>query len=439
MVGLPEMKRIPVVMCIDVEPDDRLIHPSVRNDWAGFERTFEFFSELRPRLEAATGSPAHFSWFIRMDPQIQTIYGSASWAVTRYRSLLERIKQAGDSIGLHTHTWRWNESLNDWSADIASPGWIELCLRTGFEAFRKSLNEQCVCHRFGDRWMNNHTLRLIEKLGARFDLTLEPGQTVQVDQAFTGTYVDYSHAPQLPYRPSRIDFRKAGWYLKRNLWIIPMSIGRADWPARSSSSVDHQSGSDQPSDGTPMRSSTGFYEGYLDRADHEYISGWVYDRAQPKLPIEVEILDGNRPLTTARAATFRQDLLAAGKGDGRHSFTVPTPHWLSDEKSHSIQVKAAGTDFYLSNSPQELVSGKTNGEEYLTLNLSFNPWSLSRIVNTLLTSPDSRYLSCVVRSDVSIHPDLYSHMDQTVHYILNHPLVGRLVFETPGEMISRVR
>ena len=448
LVGPLTMKKIPVVMCIDVEPDERLTDPSVRCDWSGFERTFEFFHKLRPRLETKTDSPVHFSWFIRMDPQIQTTYGSASWAVTRYRPVIERIKQAGDAIGLHTHAWRWNESLNAWQADFASPDWIEFCLRTGFESFRKSLDERCIYHRFGDRWMNNAALGLLEQLGARVDLTLEPGQTGHMNEPFVGRYVDCSQAPQHPYRPSRKDFRKAGSYLRRNLWIIPLSIGRADWAATSpgniesrlfSQNLDLREGSDLQSASGAGHSPTGSYEGYLDRADCDCISGWAYDKDRPGMPIDVEILEGNRALTTARAATFRQDLLTAVKGDGRHSFTVPTPRWLMDEKSHSIRVKVAGTDFYLSNSPQELVCSKRDDEEYLTLNLAFNPWNLCRIVNTLLASPDNKYLSLVVRSDISIHPDLRSHLDQTFEYVLDHPRSGQLVFETPGEMIARVR
>lgn len=442
--------KIPVIICIDVEPDERLIDPAIQKDWKGFEVTYELFSRLRPRVEAATGSPAHFSWFFRMDPQIARTYGSASWAVTRYHSLIKEMKRSGDAIGLHTHSWQWNDSLNKWTVDLASQDWINSCLRMGFESFRKSLKERCLYFRFGDHWMNNATLRLIEKLGARFDLTLEPGQKGgHIAEPFTGDFLDYSQVPQRPYRPSRTDFRKPGAYLSRRLWMIPLSAGRPDWHPISSSqfelnpctkSIDPQVGPTLPGGSGPKpHPPNGMYEGYLDRTDCGFISGWAYDSRRPETPIEVEIYEGDHSLTTATAATFRQDLLAACKGDGKHSFDVPVPTWLKDGKPHSIQVKVAGTDFYLNNSPKELSGCEVNGEEYLTLNLAFNSWTLCRIINTLLTSSDSPYLALVVRSDISMHRDQQSHLEQTVNSILDHPLIGQLAFETPAEMIGRVR
>jgi len=362
---------------------------------------------------------------------------------------MKGIKRSGDAIGLHTHSWRWNESLSKWTVDLANQDWINSCLRMGFESFRESLNKRCLYFRFGDHWMNNATLRLIEKLGARFDLTLEPGQTGgHIAEPFTGDFLDYSQVPQRPYRPSRTDFRKPGEYLKRRLWMIPLSAGTADWPAtsadveprESSKNINPQEGSPLPRDSrSKPHNPNGIYEGYLDRTDGEFISGWTYDKSRPEMPIEVEIYDGDHPLTTAIAATFRQDLLAAGKGNGKHSFNVPVPTWLKDGKPHSIQVKVAGTDSYLKNSPKELSGCEANGAEYLTLNLAFNPWILCRIINTLLTSSDSPYLALVVRSDVSLHADQKSHLDQTVNYILDHPLIEQLVFETPAEMIRRIR
>jgi len=434
---------------MDVEPDDRLINPSVPKDWIGFESTFEIFAKLRPRIEAATGSPVHFSWFFRMDPQIAITYGSASWAVVRYESLIREIKRAGDAIGLHAHSWRLNQIRDKWIVDFADQDWINHCLSMGFEAFRQSLNEGCLYFRFGDHWMNNATSRLIEKLGARFDLTLEPGQTGgHVAEPFTGDFLDYSQVPRHPYISSRTDFRKPGSY-PRKLWTIPLSAGPEDWAPMSSNEAESKPRSlisaDQTgfalsqSSGSKPHPSAGSCEGYLDRADCEFISGWAYDKNRPEMRIEVEISEGDHPLTTAIAATFRQDLLDAGKGDGRHSFNVPVPTWLKNGRPHSINVRAAGTHFYLSNSPRELTCYETNSSKYLTLDLAFNPWSMCRIVDTLLTGSHRPYLAIVGRSDIPTHPDRLSNMDQTIDYLLGHPLIGQMVFETPAEMIRRIR
>src|SRR5262245_15611630 len=66
----------PVLLCVDVEPEGRAIDPEAPVDWDGFEQVHEYLAGLRPRLAAATGHPAHFSWFLRMDPQIERVHGS---------------------------------------------------------------------------------------------------------------------------------------------------------------------------------------------------------------------------------------------------------------------------------------------------------------------------------------------------------------------------
>jgi len=48
-------RRIPILICIDVEPNERQLDTQLRVDWTGFEKSYEFFSELRPRLEMVTG------------------------------------------------------------------------------------------------------------------------------------------------------------------------------------------------------------------------------------------------------------------------------------------------------------------------------------------------------------------------------------------------
>lgn len=228
--------RIPIICCIDIEPDARMIDPQVPVDWAGFEKCYEFFSRVRRRLVVATAFPVHFSWFLRMDPQVTHTYGSPDWAVTRYRSLLEEFKARGDELGLHAHAWRWNEETEAWIEDFGDQKWVDHCVRSSFETFQTSLNQSCRSFRFGDHWMNNETIKLLETLGARFDLTTEPGALpcMPFGEPSTGSFPDYTRIPQVPYRPSEHDFTKQSWWRKRSLWIIPVSASSTETavPAR---------------------------------------------------------------------------------------------------------------------------------------------------------------------------------------------------------------
>ena len=62
------------------------------------------------------------------------------------------------------------------------------------------------------------------------------------------------------------------------------------------------------------------YEGHVDILNDLEIAGWVYDSSRRDEPIPVEILAGDELLASLKADGFRQDLLDAGKGNGRHAF-----------------------------------------------------------------------------------------------------------------------
>ena len=230
-VHVDSMRRIPVIICIDVEPDEREIGGAVAKDWKGFEESFKFFSDLRPHLEKATGAPVRFSWFFRMDPQVEHTYGLSWWVAKRYREVIEQLELAGDEIGLHTHAFRWHSGLNRWITDNGDQKWINHCIRTSFEAYRSAFGRPCLSFRFGDRWMNNETVNLLESLGVKFEMTVEPGRKQSTglipEELYTGSLPDYSTAPTSPYKPSRQDFRKHSQTQERELWVIPMSTDTA--------------------------------------------------------------------------------------------------------------------------------------------------------------------------------------------------------------------
>ncbi|MDX2043388.1 MAG: glycosyltransferase family 39 protein [Acidobacteriota bacterium] len=93
------------------------------------------------------------------------------------------------------------------------------------------------------------------------------------------------------------------------------------------------------------------YEGYLDEATCQTIRGWVWNTNLPNCSLKVDIYDNGQLLTTIPANLTRQDLLVAGKGNGRHGFTFRPPDQLNDGRQHSISVKVSGAPIELGNSP----------------------------------------------------------------------------------------
>lgn len=226
------MKPFPVIICLDVEPDERELDGNATDNWKGFEETAKFFVNLRPRLERATGTPVKFSWFLRMDPQVERTYGSPWWVAQSYGDVIKELEMAGDEIGLHTHAWRWDEALQKWIADHGDQKWVTHCVQTSFEAYTKAFGRPCLSFRFGDHWMNNETMGLLESLGVRFDLTIEPGMKAKPglfdEELHTGSLPDYTSTPRQPYRPSCRDYRKESRKRARDLWAIPISTGREE-------------------------------------------------------------------------------------------------------------------------------------------------------------------------------------------------------------------
>jgi len=97
------------------------------------------------------------------------------------------------------------------------------------------------------------------------------------------------------------------------------------------------------------------YEGYLDKADYDEISGWVWNMSRPDTSVYVDIYDNGTFLCVLKSDKYRRDLAIAGKGTGKHAFNCFAPSLLKDGKPHSIQVKVAGTNFELTSSPKEII------------------------------------------------------------------------------------
>lgn len=97
---------------------------------------------------------------------------------------------------------------------------------------------------------------------------------------------------------------------------------------------------------------TGNFDGYLYGADCETFRGWTWDANRPNTPISVQILDGANVIATLTADEFRQDLVTAGKGDGRHAFRYFIDNSLKNGAKHTLSARVTGSNFVLKSGPK---------------------------------------------------------------------------------------
>ena len=213
---MPADGPLPVVLGIDIEPDNRHDPPGAGVEATGFQRTAEYLEGLRPRLAEATGSAVRFAWYVRMDPQVAAQGGRPDALLAAAPETVAGIESAGDVIGLHTHAGRWDPARGWWVAEHTAAAWIDECLVKSFGAFADRFGRPCREHRFGDRYSSPAAFERLAQLGARVDLTLEPGQPgrhVPREEHGTIRMPSYARTPRFPHRAGE----------RGSLWLLPLT------------------------------------------------------------------------------------------------------------------------------------------------------------------------------------------------------------------------
>ena len=164
---------IPAILCVDVEPDPRVVPVPSEPRWIGFEGLLDDLDRFRKRLSEPTGRPAGIGWFLRMDPQVEVAHGDVGWAADRYAGALAELVDEGDELGLHAHSWRWHGGgwISDQSAD-----WVAHCAAVSLDAYEAAFERPCRSYRHGDRFTSDALRHLLQGRGVRCDLGLEPGR-----------------------------------------------------------------------------------------------------------------------------------------------------------------------------------------------------------------------------------------------------------------------
>ncbi|NDV91693.1 hypothetical protein GTH32_10910 [Alteromonas sp. 345S023] len=61
---------------------------------------------------------------------------------------------------------------------------------------------------------------------------------------------------------------------------------------------------------------------HIDAVSSDLVTGWAVNTTSPASPCSVELKVGDKVLARTTAATLREDLVAAGVGNGCHGFTL---------------------------------------------------------------------------------------------------------------------
>jgi LPS sulfotransferase NodH len=113
------------------------------------------------------------------------------------------------------------------------------------------------------------------------------------------------------------------------------------------------------------------FEGFHDVAHAHLVAGWARIPNEPGKAVSVEVLLDGDPIGTVKADEFRADLVATGKGDGKHAFSFPLDLQSGETcgcarrpregdlpergpKRHTVLARVAGTDVRLGGSPKEI-------------------------------------------------------------------------------------
>jgi hypothetical protein len=216
---------IPVVLCIDAEPDG-LGHDPADGPWTGFRAMHRWLGGLRGRIEDVTGRPPAFAWFLRMDPQVAELGGTARYPLDAHPDVRAEILDRNEPLGLHVHGWRRGAD-GSWVDDFGDQPWLAECIDSSYAAFAEAFGVPCRLSRMGARFLDARTATHLAAKGTVVDLSLEPandGVPSGRRPTVAGELPDCRRTPRAPHRlpsglvelPLSATRRVKGWHPRRH-------------------------------------------------------------------------------------------------------------------------------------------------------------------------------------------------------------------------------
>lgn len=192
---------IPVVLSVDLEPDGRGHEVDADTTWLGAAATRSWLDTVLDRSSAGTGRPARLNWLVRCDPQVEDVFGSASFVVDAEPELFAAAADRGDEVGLHIHGWR-RDPDGAWVDDFGDEAWFDECIDRSMAAFAEAFGRRCRVVSFGNRFLGEAAIARLVHHEVAIDQTGEPANGPVADGDWPhvrGAIPDYRRMPRRPH------------------------------------------------------------------------------------------------------------------------------------------------------------------------------------------------------------------------------------------------
>jgi hypothetical protein len=208
-------RKLFIILGCDTDPDRSYFVEGIgsrelswRGMLEGIPRTKE---KLAGMLDSDRKQPI-FTWLLRADHQIRYYYGSYHHILSENKRFLVDLESDGDELGWHPHFWDFDENRQEWFQNFNSIEWQLAMIEEAYDAYQEILPGRGKSIRMGWTYHNDQTVRAINELGIKVDISAIPGMNIRHDsrRRRSANFYDWSITPRNPYYPSREDYRRPG-------------------------------------------------------------------------------------------------------------------------------------------------------------------------------------------------------------------------------------
>lgn len=195
-------KKVAVTFDLDfIQAQQRFGMDEIEMFWPMFQQWTQTLPELKT------------TWFIRIDDQINSLFGSPDYFFKKHPEKIEWLNTNGHEIGWHFHSYTRTE--NKWKQNTNENAICEELKRNYYFAEKQNLQ----ISRMGWGYHTNATMRILAESGIVIDSSALP----VVNEKDNRNHANWTNTPHSPYHPSMLNYRESGT-ANFDIWELPITM-----------------------------------------------------------------------------------------------------------------------------------------------------------------------------------------------------------------------